>query len=90
MLSYSVVRLFHCINPEIHMVPIAQAAAIATLALGTGAAAVTALNKDIPDLEVPEKEWVQEPVLDGLVFFTTDTVVEMPEYQRAETGRDIQ
>ena len=61
------------------MVPIAQAAAITTLALGTGAAAVTALNKDIPDLEVPEKEWVQEPVLDGLVFFTTDTVVETGE-----------
>jgi len=66
------------------MVPIAQATAIGVIALGTGAAAVAALNKDIPDLQVPEKQWVQDGALDGQSFFTTDVVAETGEVLKDE------
>lgn len=61
------------------MTPIAQAMAVAALALGAGAAAVSAFNKDIPDLEVPDKAWEAGSALDGLTFYTRDVVVETGE-----------
>jgi len=50
------------------MTPIAQAAAIAVVTLGTGAATVSVLNGDIPDMAVPEAEWSAGHELDGRAF----------------------
>lgn len=61
------------------MTPIAQAAAIAALALGTGAATVTVMNEDKPDLAVPEGPWEPGSALDGRVFYTVDTIAETGE-----------
>lgn len=51
------------------MTPIAQAAAIACITLGTGAAAVSVMNKDVPDITVPEAAWSAGHELDGASFF---------------------
>lgn len=51
------------------MTPITQAAAIACITLGTGAAAVSVLNPDVPDLTVPEADWSTGQALDGKSFF---------------------
>lgn len=56
------------------MTPIAQAAVIGAIALGTGAATVTVMNDDIADLIVPEGPWKSVGALDGRVFRTTDRV----------------
>jgi hypothetical protein len=69
---------------EGRMTPITQAATVAALALGTGAAAVTALNKDIPDLAVPEMPWSQSASLDGLTFYTEDIVAQTGEVLKDE------
>ena len=61
------------------MTPIAQAAAIAAIALGTGAATVTVMNDDIADLEVPAGPWDSGGLLDGRVFYTTDRIEETEE-----------
>jgi hypothetical protein len=45
-----------------------QIAVIAAATLGTGAATLTVMNKDIPDLAVPEGDWVTTGALDGLAF----------------------
>lgn len=50
------------------MTPLGQAAAIALLTAGTGAATVSVLNEDIPDMAVPEAAWTDDHVLDGRVF----------------------
>ena len=49
--------------------PIAQAAALVCITLGTGAAAVTVLNEDVPDMAVPEAPWGPGGELDGRSFF---------------------
>lgn len=50
------------------MTPLVQVAAIAVLTFGTGAAAVTVMNQDIPDLDIPEAAWSPGHELDGMVF----------------------
>ena len=50
------------------MPQIIQAAAIAVATLGTGAATMSAMNEDIPDLQVPEGAWVSSDALDGRAF----------------------
>ena len=53
-----------------------QAAGVVLLAFGAGAATVSVVNDDIPDMEVPEKAWSAGSALDGRVFYTNDTVIE--------------
>lgn len=50
------------------MTQILQVAAIAFVTLGTGAATMTVMNEDIPDLAVPEGNWVNDGALDGRTF----------------------
>lgn len=50
------------------MTPIAQALAVAGLAIGTGAATVSMFNGDIPDLDVPAHAWADTGALDGRSF----------------------
>lgn len=50
------------------MSKILQIAAIAVATLGTGGAALTVMNEDIPDLAVPGGEWAATGALDGMTF----------------------
>ena len=50
------------------MTSILQVAAIALATLGTGAATMTVMNEDIPDLAVPEGAWTAGHELDGKRF----------------------
>ena len=50
------------------MPQILQIAAIAMATLGTGAATLTVMNEDIPDLAVPEGDWSASGALDGMSF----------------------
>ena len=50
------------------MPQIAQVLALAAVTFGTGAATVTVLNEDIPDLDVPEMAWSPGTELDGMTF----------------------
>lgn len=50
------------------MPQIIQVAAIAVATLGTGAATLSVMNEDIPDLQVPEGAWVSSGALDGRAF----------------------
>lgn len=50
------------------MIKILQVAAIALATLGTGAAAMTVMNEDIPDLAVPQGAWTAGHELDGMTF----------------------
>jgi len=50
------------------MIKILQVAAIALATLGTGAAAMTVMNEDIPDLAVPQGAWTAGSELDGMTF----------------------
>jgi hypothetical protein len=50
------------------MPQIVQVAAIALATVGTGAATMSVLNEDIPDLEVPEGDWGATGALDGMTF----------------------
>ncbi|WP_425040572.1 hypothetical protein [Primorskyibacter sp. S187A] len=50
------------------MPQILQVAAIAMATLGTGAATMTVMNEDIPDLKVPDGDWSQSGALDGRSF----------------------
>jgi len=59
-----------------HMV---QAAGVVLLAFGAGAATVSVVNDDIPDMAVPEMAWNTGSALDGKVFYTDDTVTETGE-----------
>ncbi|MBT8455315.1 MAG: hypothetical protein HKO95_04070 [Rhodobacteraceae bacterium] len=56
------------------MTPIAQAAAIAILTLGTGAATVSVMTPDIPDMPVPDAAWSVGSALDGRAFAITATL----------------
>lgn len=60
---------------------ILQTTAISIAALGGGAVAVTALNRDIPDFAVPVGPWQDGTALDGRAFHVTGTV--------RETGADM-
>ena len=66
------------------MTPIAQAAVVAALALGTGAATVTVMNDDLADLAVPEGPWAWGDALDGRVFYTTDRIEQTGEVLKDE------
>lgn len=61
------------------MTRILQIAAIAVATLGTGAATVTVMNKDIPDLAVPEGDWAAGSVLDGRSFHIVATKIDSGE-----------
>ncbi|MEL8054630.1 MAG: hypothetical protein AAGK66_00610 [Pseudomonadota bacterium] len=50
------------------MSQILQIAAIAVATLGTGAATLTVMNEDIPDLVIPEGGWENTGALDGMTF----------------------
>lgn len=50
------------------MSQILQVAVIAAATLGSGAATLTVMNKDIPDLAVPEGDWAATGALDGMAF----------------------
>lgn len=50
------------------MTQILQIAAIALATLGTGAATLSVMNEDIPDLAIPEGDWTATGALDGLTF----------------------
>ena len=50
------------------MTQILQIAAIAVATLGTGAATLSVMNEDIPDLAVPEGDWADTGALDGMTF----------------------
>ena len=50
------------------MTQILQIAAIAVATFGTGAATLSVMNEDIPDLAVPEGAWAATGALDGRTF----------------------
>lgn len=50
------------------MTQLLQIAAIAVATLGTGAATMSVMNEDIPDLAVPEGDWKAGHELDGRSF----------------------
>src|SRR6056297_1033402 len=50
------------------MSQILQIAAIAAATLGTGAATLSVMNEDIPDLVVPAGDWGATGALDGMSF----------------------
>jgi hypothetical protein len=50
------------------MPQILQVAAVAIATLGTGAATMSVMNRDIPDLAVPEGDWANGSALDGRAF----------------------
>ena len=58
---------------------ILNAAVVAVLALGTGAATVTAMRDEQPAVTVPEAPWEASHALDGMVFETSDRIVETGE-----------
>lgn len=57
------------------MPQIIQVAAIALATLGTGAATMSVMNEDIPDLQVPDGDWVSSGALDGRAFTILGTDV---------------
>lgn len=50
------------------MPQILQIVAIAAATFGTGAATLSVMNEDIPDLAVPEGNWAATGALDGMTF----------------------
>lgn len=50
-----------------------QIAAIAVATFGTGAATLTVMNEDIPDLAVPTGDWTASGALDGASFQVSGT-----------------
>lgn len=55
------------------MPQVLQLAAILLATAGTGAATLTVLNEDIPDLAVPDGAWTDSGALDGRAFSITGT-----------------
>ena len=55
------------------MSQILQIAVIAAATFGTGAATLTVMNEDIPDLEVPAGAWSAQGALDGKTFSVQGT-----------------
>lgn len=64
------------------MTSIVQASAAAMIAIGTGAATLTAMKNDLPDLAVPDGSWARGDELNGRVFHTEDTIQETGEVMR--------
>ncbi|MDU8913539.1 hypothetical protein [Aestuariicoccus sp. MJ-SS9] len=60
---------------EIVVTQIIQVAAIALATLGTGAATMSVMNEDIPDMQVPEGAWTSSGALDGRAFTVYGTDV---------------
>jgi hypothetical protein len=58
------------------MKPFLKAFALMIAVLGSGAATVILIKEDIPDLAIPQGDWRPGTLLDGIVFYTTDTIVE--------------
>lgn len=56
------------------MTPVLQAAALTAFALGTGATAVSVMNRDIPDLSIPQAAWSPGHELDGKSFHIDATL----------------
>ena len=50
------------------MTQIIQVAAITLATLGTGAATMSVMNEDIPDMQVPAGHWASSGALDGRAF----------------------
>ena len=57
------------------MTQILQIAAIAAATLGTGAATLSVMNEDIPDLAIPDGDWADKGALDGKTFKIDGTVL---------------
>ena len=70
------------LTKETILTPILQAIAVAALAIGAATGAVRVMNRDIPDLAVPEGPWQAGSALDGRVFHTVDTIVATGETLR--------
>lgn len=66
------------------MLPILKLGCAAVVALGTGAATMSAIRDDVPDYAVPEGPWQRGTTLDGMVFHTVDTIRETGEVVRDE------
>ena len=66
------------------MSQILQIAVIAIATLGTGAATLSVMKPDVPDMAVPEGAWEPGSALDGKVFYTTDTIVDTGEILKDE------
>lgn len=64
------------------MAPLIQAAGALLLAAGTGAATMSVMRAEIPDMPIPEAEWVADGALDGLTFYTEDRILETGEELR--------
>ncbi|MDG3040049.1 hypothetical protein [Roseicyclus marinus] len=58
------------------MTQILQVAAMACATLGIGAATMSVMHEDIPDLQVPEGAWSSSGALDGRAFTVLGTDVE--------------
>lgn len=50
------------------MTPILQVLGLAAAVLGTGAATVSVMNSDVPDMAVPDADWAPSTALDGRAF----------------------
>ncbi len=50
------------------MTQLLQIAAIAVATFGTGAATLSVMNEDIPDLAIPQGDWATTDALDGMTF----------------------
>lgn len=66
------------------MSQILQVAVIAIATLGTGAATLTVMKPDLPDMAIPEGDWSAGSALDGKTFYTTDTILETGEILKDE------
>lgn len=66
------------------MSSILQSGAIALAIFGAGAASVSVMQEDMPDLAVPDGAWEAGGALDGMVFYTTDTVLETGDVLKDE------
>ncbi len=63
---------------------IVQSLVVGAVAIGAAAGAVKLMNKDIPDLVVPEGPWQAGSALDGRVFYTVDRIGDSGETRRDE------
>lgn len=61
------------------MTPLAQAAAVCAIVLGTGAATVTAIKGDVVEPVIPDAPWALSTALDGRTFYTVDIVQQTGE-----------
>lgn len=66
-------------NHGADMTPILQAGIVAATLLGSGATAVSVMNSDVPDLDVPALQWSAGGDLDGRVVKIKATIRETGE-----------